>query len=480
MISMNDFKHIIQLRNEGLTQEQIAKRLNLSRRTVIRYLKSGKIPDYSRSNNKPAKSPFNDFEALAAKKIKETPQIPLNDLYEYLCLNGYDGSERTLRRRTRELRHSLKKNKEVFFKREYRPGEVAEGDFTEFTIKIGGKSRRVYLWVTSLPYSNYYFATPFYHCDFESFAQGTVDAFTEFGGVPHSYRLDNMSPVVKKVLTGKDRKITSRFAELQNHYQFKQDFCNPGKGNEKGNVEANNKHLKNKIKANISLNNLLFKNLDSFKEFVWKLCRQHNQSQKVKEKFADESLKQLPQQPFRAFRSTVVKISKYSLFSLESTGHMYSVPSKFIGLSLECRVYPDKLEILHESELIASHNRIYGPKGLVSIEVTHIIDELIKKPGAVRDWKYKHILFERPVWKRFYEKILKDKDYLKCLKLIKKYGKETVTVAMELCLEEESNPSVQNLKKIITNEMENIFEMAPLDVNLNHFDELIKRRENGS
>ena len=48
MISMTDFKQIIQLRNKGKSQQEIANSLGISRRSVIRYLKNGKIPQYSR------------------------------------------------------------------------------------------------------------------------------------------------------------------------------------------------------------------------------------------------------------------------------------------------------------------------------------------------------------------------------------------------------------------------------------------------
>lgn len=75
--------------------------------------------------------------------------------------------------------------------------------------------------------------------------------------------------------------MTARYSQFQQHYGFEQDFCNPGKGNEKGNVEANNKYIKSKINARISLNNLSFNNLEAFKTFIWEMCREHNNKQVV-------------------------------------------------------------------------------------------------------------------------------------------------------------------------------------------------------
>ena len=280
MISMTDFKQIIQLRNKGKSQQEIANSLGISRRSVIRYLKNGKIPQYSRRTKSNRIDPMLNYYDEVKVKLEQEPKLPLNELYEFLFQKGHQGSERTLRRKTRDLRISLKNN-EVFFQRQVNPGEIMEGDFTEFYLPIGGVKRKIYLWVTSLPYSNAYFATPYYHCSFEAFADGSVQSFNEFGGIAKKYRLDNLSPAVSKVLSGKDHVVTARYAQFQKHYEFEQDFCNSGKGNEKGNVEANNKFIKKKINARISLNNLSFSSLEAFKEFVWQVCRDHNQKESV-------------------------------------------------------------------------------------------------------------------------------------------------------------------------------------------------------
>lgn len=483
MISMTDYKQIIQLRNKGKSQEDIAKAIGISRRTVIRYLKDGHIPKYSREKGSNRKDPMDNYYQVVKEKLELNPVLPLTELFEYISIKGYEGSERTLRRKTRELRTYLK-GKEVYFQREVRPGEIMEGDFTEFHIIIGGTKRKIYLWVTSLPFSNSYSVTPFYHCSFEAFAEGSVESFKTFGGIAKKYRLDNMSPAVSKILSGKDRVVTARFAQFQKHYGFEQDFCNPGRGNEKGNVEANNKYIKKKIYARISLNNLSFVNLEAFKIFVWELCHDHNQKQLVREKFEIEKLNVLPETDFKCFRTAVVSINKYSLFTLEKTGHMYSVPSQYIGLSLETRIYTGNIDILYNAKIICSHSRIYGARGLISINTEHVIDGLLKKPGAMKDWKYREVLFERPAWKRFYERMIatgsSDKDYLKCLKLISKHGHELITVAMELSIESSEELSAAQLSRIILNDMENIYDIKPLELDLQQYDDFLIGGKDGS
>jgi hypothetical protein len=177
-------------------------------------------------------------------------------------------------------------------------------------------------------------------------------------------------------------------------------------------------------------------------------------------------------------------VNKYSLFSIDKTGHLYSSPSKFLGLSLEARIYPDSVELIKEGKVICKHKRLYGPRGLVSIMPEHIVEALIKKPGAMTSWKHRHILFERPAWKRFHEKLIEkggaDKDYLKCLGLITNYGRDIVTIAMELAIAEDIKLNHKELKKIITNHMDNIHELKPLKSNLTQYDFFLKGEHNGS
>ena len=64
MISISDYKQITQLRNKGNIQEEIASITGVSRRSVIRYLKDGKILSYSRVTKSNRHAPMTDFLSL--------------------------------------------------------------------------------------------------------------------------------------------------------------------------------------------------------------------------------------------------------------------------------------------------------------------------------------------------------------------------------------------------------------------------------
>ena len=66
------------------------------------------------------------------------------------------------------------------------------------------------------------------------FLHGLQELFLLIGGVPRVIRFDNLSPVVAKILSPEDRSLTELFKW---HYRFQAEFCNPGRGQEKGHVE---------------------------------------------------------------------------------------------------------------------------------------------------------------------------------------------------------------------------------------------------
>ena len=121
---------------------------------------------------------------------------------------------------------------------------------------------------------------------------------------------------------------------------------------------------------------------------------------------------------------------------------------------------------------------------MVSIKPEHIIAGLLKKPGAMNDWKHRNILFERPAWLRFYNHLIKsggsDKQYLSCLNLINKHGREVVTIAMQLAVESSMALTSSTLEKLITNSMENVNDIKPITPKLHVYDELLGENNNGS
>jgi transposase len=73
---------------EGLSQAAIARRLDMSRNTVMRLLSLSQPPRYERAAQGSKLDPFKD--AVVAV-LREDPQVPATVILERLRRDGYDG-----------------------------------------------------------------------------------------------------------------------------------------------------------------------------------------------------------------------------------------------------------------------------------------------------------------------------------------------------------------------------------------------------
>lgn len=89
----------------------------------------------------------------------------------------------------------------------------------------------------TLPHSDAFFVQIFERECTETFWEGHVRAFDYFGAVPSGISYDNSTIAVSQMLTGRQRKLTDGFLQLQSHYLFKEHFCLAARCNEKGVVE---------------------------------------------------------------------------------------------------------------------------------------------------------------------------------------------------------------------------------------------------
>lgn len=78
--------------------------------------------------------------------VEEGHRVGLTSVYEY-------------------LRERRRREKEVFIPLVYRPGEMAEVDFFDVTVEVGGERRRVWKFLVRLMYSGHDFVWLYEHRD---------------------------------------------------------------------------------------------------------------------------------------------------------------------------------------------------------------------------------------------------------------------------------------------------------------------------
>ena len=122
----------------------------------------------------------------------------------------------------------------------------------------------------------------------------------------------------------------------------------------------------------------------------------------------------------------------------------YSVNSRLIGEIVEARLFPDHVEVRGMRGQRVEHlPRLHGRTNY-RIDYRHIIDWLVRKPGAFANYRYREHLFPSSRFRKAYD-VLKDampnrcdRRYLQILELAAKEGEARVDDALRLLLAGES------------------------------------------
>jgi len=342
---------------EGLSQREIARRLGINRRTVVRLAGSEEPPRYRR----PALgSQLDPLEPVLRRLVEEWPQIKAPRVAEILRLEyGFGGSERLVRERLRRLRPSSVRPAQ---RTGYRPGQVLQLDWAEMATRprIAGRERRVYALVAALPYSGAQSAHFSFDLTLESFLEGHVRAFEFFGGVARECVYDNLRSVVAR----REREQVvwnQRFLHLRGHYAFHSSACTPATPREKGSVEAAVRHLKSGFWPARRFRGLRELN-DQYVDWRDGVCnaRIHASGRfPVAERLAEERAALRPLPPARfdwsGHRSVRVPIDGY----LKHGRCFYRAPERLVHERVELRFDRDEVWIVHRGLEVARYERSY-------------------------------------------------------------------------------------------------------------------------
>jgi len=189
---------------------------------------------------------------LAENKIKRhsgrhKQQMKKIDIHEALVSVGHQISYNSV---CRYVRAHDAKNKEVFIRQHYAPGQAVEFDWGEVKVFIGGKRKTKMLAVFTSSHSNHRWAMLYNRQDMSSFLHSHAMYFADVGGVHQEVVYDNMRTAVRKFsLSNKDKEPTESLLKMSCYYKFDYRFCNAGKGNEKGHVERSVEYVRRKAFA---------------------------------------------------------------------------------------------------------------------------------------------------------------------------------------------------------------------------------------
>lgn len=414
-----------------------AAKAGMNIKTARKYIKGFSDMEHKVRKYKTRKCPFaNHFNEIESMLVS-APELQATTILTYL-MDKYpglysQGQLRSLQNKLNQWRAGSGKDKPVIFCKKITPGKQSQSDWTnmnELDITIAGESYPHLLFHFMLPYSRWETITICKSESFDTLATGFEKAVWELGGVLLEHRTDNLSAATKK--DGNSRSFTERWVELLKHYKVKPSRNNPGASHENGSVEKSHDIFKNAVNQHLLLRGSRnFANIKDYESFLTQIKDRRNSSRK--QRVAEEMpyLKKLPDKKYNAPSLLLVRVNPSSTVNI--FGIAYSVPSRLISYTLKAHVYPDRIGLYYGSKCLQEMPRSFAG---YSVDYRHIIDSLLRKPGAFLQYQYLEALFPQPAFRVTYDGLVDlypgkgHKLYLKILQFAKIYGEQKVAMLL--------------------------------------------------
>ena len=449
------------------------KNLALGRTLELSAVKSGMDPKTSRKwrdmkklpseitkqrDYRTRKNPFEEIWREVTAMLELNEKLEAKTIFEYLQRSYIerfqDGQLRTFQRQVKMWRALQGPSKEVFFSQKHYPGDLCESDYTHISqlgITINGLKFDHLIYHFVLTYSNWETGSVCFSESFESLSEGFQNAIWELGGVPKRHRTDSLSSAVNNLKT-KDE-FTNRYSGLLGHYAIKGEKTGVGKGNENGDVEQRHHRFKRALEQQLMLRGSHdFASRKEYDHFLKDLFQQLNsgRTKRFREELA--LIKPLPQRRLESCSHLKARVGLGSTINV--LGRVYSVNSRLIGEQVNARVYHEHVEVWYGQKKVEQMPRLRG-KESHCIDYRHIIDWLIRKPGAFEDYKYHEDLFPTIRFRIAYD-LLKTrcpsravKSYLKLLYLAANESESAVDDCLRTLIDKSEVIQVDQVEELV-------------------------------
>jgi hypothetical protein len=475
------------------TQESAAAKAGMDIKTARKYLRSKMLPSELKTVRhwRTRDDEFADVWPEVEEQLRANHGLEAKTIFAALQRSHperfADGQLRTLQRKVKHWRATEGPAREVFFTQEHRAGELCESDFKhldELDITIGGEPFGHMLYHFVLTYSNWETGTICYSESFAALSEGLQNALWELGGVPLLHRTDRMTAAVNNLTEMAD--FQRSYEALLRHYGMEGRKIQTGQANENGDIEQRHYRFKRALDQALLLRGSRdFADTEGYRAFLTKLFCQLNSGRGERIGHELEVLKPLPCRRFESVRRVRVRVNSASLIAVERNS--YSVNSRLIGELVEARVFPERIEVWYGGQRVEQLPRLRGRTNY-RIDYRHIIDWLVRKPGAFASYRYRDHLFPGSVFRKTYD-LLKtaaprrcDQRYLEILEMAAKEGEARVEDALRLLLQTETGKQAiinrQTFREFLDRcgQAPDITDVRIAEVSLDSFDQLFSEQ----
>ena len=446
MVSDHQVRKLKKMLSNNRTLRESALKSGMDEKTARKYRRSGELPSERKAEHtwRTRPDPFEDVWEEVRQMVCTEPALEAVTLFEYLK-DRYpddftDGQLRTLQRRLKRWRATEGPAKEVMFGQEHHPGRLAQSDFTHMSdlgVTLAGQPFPHLLYHFVLTKSNWETGRICFSESLESLSEGFQSAVWELGGVPKLHQTDSLSVAVNK--DGNPEQFTRRYAALMDHYGVQPKRINPGEAHENGDVEQSHFRLKKAIDQRLMLRGSRdFATRKDYEHFLREVFTQRNHGRRKEIELEKSFLGPLPTKKIDSFKELRTVVSRSSTILVNN--NVYSLDSRLIGESVKIKVFADQLEIWYAQKCTERIPRLRG-EGKHRIQYRHVIDSLVRKPGAFENYKYKQDMFPTTRFRMVYDGLMKTrtargaaKEYLNILNLAAKESESLVDEAIRILL----------------------------------------------
>ena len=490
MVTDRQVRMLMKLIETEKTLVTAAAKAGMDEKTARKYRRLGKLPSEVKVEHRwrTREDPFVEVWDEVKEKLELNGGLEAKTLFEDLQRRYpgrfADGQLRTLQRRVKAWRALEGPPREVFFPQVHKPGQLCQSDFTYMNsvgVTIQGQPFNHLIYHFVLSYSNWETGTICFSESFESLSEGLQKALWELGGVPRVHRTDRLTAAVQK--PDHPQEFTRRYAALLKHYGIEGDKTQAASPHEIGDVEQRHYRFKKALDQALMLRGSPdFASRDEYAAFAGKLFAQLNSGRR--ERLAEELkvLRRLPERRLDSCKRLRLRVGPSS--TIRVNHNVYSVDSRLIGEMVEVRLYVEQLEVWYAQRRVETIPRLRG-EGKYRIQYRHIIDWLVRKPGAFENYRYRADLFPTHRFRVAYDYLKRSqpagaaKEYLKILHLAARETETAVDDALRTLINQDKPITFEAIEAMMRSgeQLPPATELTIPEVDLAAYDALLVVRE---
>jgi hypothetical protein len=460
MVQDRQARRLFMLKEKESTLGAAAAKSGMDEKTARKYLRLGRLPSQVKAPHtwKTRSDPFEQVWGEVVAFLELDPGLEAKTIFEELQRTNperfLDGQVRTLQRRIKRWRALNGPAKETFFPQVHEPGDLAEMDFTWMnglgvTIQRQRFDHLAFHFV--LTYSNWEAGTVCFSESFESLSLGLQNALWDLGGVPKRVRTDQLSAAVHQEC--RPAEFTDRYKGLLRHYGMEAEKIRAGEAHENGDIEQRHHRLKRMVDQALRLRGSRdFETRGDYEAFLRALFTRANRGRRFRVEEELRVLRRLPEVRLDDFRSYRLQVSSSSTIRVKR--NTYSVASRLIGEEVTVRLYGEHLDVLYGQKGVERIPRLRG-EHRHRICYRHIIDWLVRKPGAFENYRYREDLYPTTRFRMAWDILAKEKparatkEYLAILYLAAKESESGVDDALRRLFDTGTEVTAEAVRTIV-------------------------------